>query len=161
MNLSLRLDNLRDAYRNGNITPRKLLLALREKAAALNPDYHLFIHLLSPEELEPFLTALEGADPESLPLYGVPFAIKDNIDLAGIPTTAACPAFAYVPKRSATVVEQLLALGAVPWGRPTSINSPPGSTAPAPPTAPVATACWRIIRRVARVPARRWRWPWV
>jgi len=117
MNLSLRLDNLRDAYRNGNITPRKLLLALREKAAALNPDYHLFIHLLSPEELEPFLTALEGADPESLPLYGVPFAIKDNIDLAGIPTTAACPAFAYVPKRSATVVEQLLALGAVPLGK--------------------------------------------
>jgi len=117
MNLSLRLDNLRDAYRNGNITPRKLLLALREKAAALNPDYHLFIHLLSPEELEPFLTALEGADPESLPLYGVPFVIKDNIDLAGIPTTAACPAFAYVPKRSATVVEQLLALGAVPLGK--------------------------------------------
>ena len=38
MKISLRLDNLRDAYRNGNITPRKLLLALREKAAALNPD---------------------------------------------------------------------------------------------------------------------------
>ncbi|MCL6700650.1 allophanate hydrolase [Pseudomonas sp. T1.Ur] len=117
MNLSLRLDNLRDAYRNGNITPRKLLLALREKAAALNPDYHLFIHLLSPEEMEPYLTALESRAPDSLPLYGVPFAIKDNIDLAGIPTTAACPAFAYVPKRSATVVEQLLALGAVPLGK--------------------------------------------
>lgn len=117
MNLSLRLDNLRDAYRNGETTPRELLLALREKAAALNPDYHLFIHLLSPEELEPYLTALESRDLESLPLYGVPFAIKDNIDLAGIPTTAACPAFAYVPQRSATVVEQLLALGAIPLGK--------------------------------------------
>jgi allophanate hydrolase len=117
MNLSLRLDHLRDAYRSGETTLRELLLALREKAAALNPDYHLFIHLLSPEELEPYLTALESRDLESLPLYGVPFAIKDNIDLAGIPTTAACPAFAYVPQRSATVVEQLLALGAVPLGK--------------------------------------------
>jgi allophanate hydrolase len=60
---------------------------------------------------------LESRDLESLPLYGVPFAIKDNIDLAGIPTTAACPAFAYVPQCSATVVEQLLALGAIPLGK--------------------------------------------
>ncbi len=117
MNLSLRLDDLRTTYRNGELTPRQLLLGLREKAAALNPDYHLFIHLLTAEELEPYLTALESRDLESLPLYGVPFAIKDNIDLAGIPTTAACPAFAYVPPRSATIVEQLLALGAIPLGK--------------------------------------------
>ncbi|UIN52540.1 allophanate hydrolase [Pseudomonas kribbensis] len=115
--MNLQLDALRQAYRDGQTTPRKLLLALREKAAALNPDYHLFIHLLSVEELEPYLASLDGRDPESLPLYGVPFAIKDNIDLAGVPTTAACPAFAYVPERSATIVEQLLALGAIPLGK--------------------------------------------
>lgn len=117
MTPSLRLDDLRDAYRSGELIPRNLLLSLREKAAALNPDYHLFIHLLTPEELEPYLVALEGQDLENLPLYGVPFAIKDNIDLAGIPTTAACPAFSYVPQRSATLVEQLLALGAIPLGK--------------------------------------------
>ncbi|ANI61985.1 allophanate hydrolase [Pseudomonas sp. GR 6-02] len=117
MNINLQLDALRNAYRDGHITPRQLLPSLREKAAALNPDYHLFIHLLSAEELEPYLAALDGRDPDSLPLYGVPFAIKDNIDLAGIPTTAACPAFAYVPERSATIVEQLLALGAIPLGK--------------------------------------------
>jgi allophanate hydrolase len=117
MNINLQLDALRNAYRDGSTTPRQLLLNLREKAAALNPDYHLFIHLLSVEELEPYLAALDGRDPGSLPLYGVPFAIKDNIDLAGIPTTAACPAFAYVPERSATIVEQLLALGAIPLGK--------------------------------------------
>ncbi|MGE7965775.1 allophanate hydrolase [Pseudomonas sp. NPDC089918] len=117
MNINLQLDALRNAYRDSSTTPRQLLLNLREKAAALNPDYHLFIHLLSVEELEPYLAALDGRDPGSLPLYGVPFAIKDNIDLAGIPTTAACPAFAYVPERSATVVEQLLALGAIPLGK--------------------------------------------
>lgn len=115
--MNLQLDALRQAYRNGDTTPRQLLLQLREKAAALNPDYHLFIHLLSVDELEPYLAALDGRDLDSLPLYGVPFAIKDNIDLAGIPTTAACPAFAYVPQQSATIVEQLLALGAIPLGK--------------------------------------------
>jgi allophanate hydrolase len=117
MNINLQLDALRNAYRDGHTTPRQLLPSLREKAAALNPDYHLFIHLLTVEELEPYLSALDERDPASLPLYGVPFAIKDNIDLAGIPTTAACPAFAYVPERSATIVEQLLALGAIPLGK--------------------------------------------
>ncbi|TDV37699.1 allophanate hydrolase [Pseudomonas helmanticensis] len=115
--MNLQLDVLRLAYRNGDTTPRQLLLKLREKAAALNPDYHLFIHLLSVAELEPYLAALDGRDLDSLPLYGVPFAIKDNIDLAGIPTTAACPDFAYVPERSATIVEQLIALGAIPLGK--------------------------------------------
>ncbi|MET0745223.1 MAG: allophanate hydrolase [Microvirga sp.] len=52
-----------------------------------------------------------------LPLYGVPFAVKDNIDVAGLPTTAACPAFAYQPERSATVVDRLVAAGAIPIGK--------------------------------------------
>jgi allophanate hydrolase len=115
--MNLQLDNLRNAYLSGDTTPRELLLQLREKAAQLNPDYHLFIHLLSVAELEPYLAALDAREPSELPLFGVPFAIKDNIDLAGIPTTAACPAFAYVPPRSATIVEQLIALGAVPLGK--------------------------------------------
>lgn len=117
MTQDLRLDTLRAAYSSGQLQPRELILRLRDKAAALNPDYHLFIHLLSDAELEPYLSALEGRSVAELPLYGVPFAIKDNIDLAGIETTAACPAFAYTPQRSATVVEQLLALGAVPLGK--------------------------------------------
>ncbi|QLG91766.1 allophanate hydrolase [Pseudomonas yamanorum] len=115
--MNLQLDNLRSAYLSGDTTPRQLLLQLREKAEQLNPDYHLFIHLLSLEALEPYLAALEDQEISELPLFGVPFAIKDNIDLAGIPTTAACPAFAYTPERSATIVEQLIALGAVPLGK--------------------------------------------
>jgi len=54
---------------------------------------------------------------EMLPLAGVPFAVKDNIDVYGLETTAACPAFAYRPARSATVVERLLAAGAIPIGK--------------------------------------------
>ncbi|WP_122413845.1 allophanate hydrolase [Pseudomonas viridiflava] len=113
----LRLDSVRAAYQSGTLSPRQLILALQEKAAELNPGYHLFIHLLSPDELEPYLVALESRELKDLPLYGVPFAIKDNIDLAGIPTTAACPDYTYTPERSATIVEQLMALGAVPMGK--------------------------------------------
>ncbi|MEB0220055.1 allophanate hydrolase [Pseudomonas sp. AB12(2023)] len=115
--IDLRLDKVRAAYQTGALTPRQLVFALREKATALNPTYHLFIHLLSIAELEPYLAALESRNLKDLPLYGVPFAIKDNIDLAGIPTTAACPAFAYTPDTSATIVEQLIALGAIPMGK--------------------------------------------
>src|SRR3990167_787294 len=113
----LRLGSLKTAYEGGNLSPRQLIAALRDQAAALNPKFNLFIHLLTVEQLEPYLAALDGISPAELPLYGVPFAIKDNIDLAGIPTTAACPAFAYTPEHSATIVEQLLALGAVPLGK--------------------------------------------
>ncbi|MDP2243227.1 allophanate hydrolase [Pseudomonas sp.] len=113
----LRLDAVKAAYQAGSTTPRQLIAALREQAAALNPEFNLFIHLLTAQELEPYLAALDGKSVAELPLYGVPFAIKDNIDLAGIPTTAACPAFAYTPEQSATLVEQLIALGAVPLGK--------------------------------------------
>jgi allophanate hydrolase len=51
------------------------------------------------------------------PLAGLTFAIKDNIDLAGLPTTAGCPAYAYQPERSATVVERLMNAGAIPIGK--------------------------------------------
>jgi allophanate hydrolase len=66
------------------------------------------------------LDAAAQADPGlvgRLPLFGIPFAVKDNIDVAGMPTTAACPAFAYAPVQSAPVVERLVAAGAVLIGK--------------------------------------------
>ena len=56
-------------------------------------------------------------DPASLPLWGIPFAVKDNIDVAGLPTTAACPAFAYNPAMDATVIAKLKAAGAIVIGK--------------------------------------------
>ena len=60
---------------------------------------------------------LQAEGPEGKPLWGVPFVVKDNIDVAGLPTTAACPAFAYTPARSAYVVERLEAAGAIPLAK--------------------------------------------
>ncbi|MCU1719149.1 allophanate hydrolase [Pseudomonas sp. 5P_3.1_Bac2] len=117
LKFDLRLEALAASYASGELRPRQLIRQLRDQALALNPQYHLFINVLSEAELEPYLAALDRLNPADLPLYGVPFAIKDNIDLAGIATTAACPEFAYVPKQSATLVEQLIALGAVPIGK--------------------------------------------
>lgn len=113
----LRLSMLRSAYRDGRLTPRKLVAELLGKANALNPEFNLFIHLLTESEVAPYLDWLEKQDFERLPLYGVPFAIKDNIDLAGVPTTAACPDFAYTPEESATLVSRLISLGAIPIGK--------------------------------------------
>nr|WP_279114114.1 allophanate hydrolase [Enterobacter soli] len=113
----LRFDVLAQVYSEGRYTPREVITTLRERALALNPEFNAFIYVLTPAELEPYLAALEEADPASLPLYGIPFAIKDNIDLAGVETTAACPAFAYRAQDDATIVAQLIALGAVPLGK--------------------------------------------
>ena len=111
----LSIDGLTDAYRRGDFTPRQLLeQLLRDCAGSDNP---VWIQRLSAAQLEPYLAALEGRGPDQLPLYGVPFAIKDNIDLAGIATTAACPDFAYTPAESAAVVQRLVAAGAIPLGK--------------------------------------------
>jgi allophanate hydrolase len=66
------------------------------------------------------LDALAATDPdviERMPLFGIPFAVKDNIDVAGVPTTAGCPAFAYTPRETAPVVATLLAAGAILVGK--------------------------------------------
>jgi allophanate hydrolase len=112
----LSVAGLRAAYRSGALTPRALVKSLLARIDETR-EHNAWIHVLDEAALEPWLAALERGTPDTLPLYGIPFAIKDNIDLAGVPTTAACPAFAYTPERSAHVVERLLAAGALPIGK--------------------------------------------
>ena len=81
-------------------------------------DPALFITLRpKAEALAEAEAALQEEGPDGKPLFGVPFAVKDNIDVAGLPTTAACPAFAYTPERSAFVVERLERAGAIVIGK--------------------------------------------
>ncbi|MGI9218043.1 MAG: allophanate hydrolase [Hydrogenophaga sp.] len=115
--LSFDLASLRAAYAAG--TPVRAVIAEAMRRCATDEN-NAFIHRLTDAEIEPYVERLEsadGVDPASLPLYGVPFAIKDNIDLAHIPTTAGCPEYAYTPGESAFLVQQLIAAGAVPLGK--------------------------------------------
>ena len=113
---NLSLPALREAYLTGDLTPRVLISRVAAQARAQS-EYNAWIYLLEESELEPYLSNLDAHTADSLPLFGVPFAIKDNIDLAGVPTTAACPDFAYTPAESATVVKALIDAGAVPLGK--------------------------------------------
>lgn len=112
--MNLTITALKAAYQSESITPESLFAELRVKAESLK---NVWIHLLSESEIQPYIEALKSKSPTECPLWGIPFAIKDNIDLAGIPTTAACPEFSYVPEKSAHVVEQLIAAGAIPLGK--------------------------------------------
>lgn len=114
--INLTIPALHAAYAAGKLTPQTVLAHIRERSQAY-ADYNIWIHLLSEAELAPYLDALADKPLASHPLWGVPFAIKDNIDLAGIPTTAGCEAFRHLPTESATVVQQLIAAGAIPVGK--------------------------------------------
>jgi allophanate hydrolase len=114
--LDLRIPTLRERYLNGTLTPTQLVTALDAAMGSEDPR-HIWIRRLTLAEMLDAAKALEGRDLAELPLYGIPFAIKDNIDLAGFPTTAACPDYAYTPEHSATVVAKLIAAGAIPVGK--------------------------------------------
>ncbi len=103
------------AYSAGKLTPKAVLTQRLSEARA--DKNNCWIECISNEQLENFLKALHNKSVEELPLYGIPFAIKDNIDLAGLPTTAGCREYAYTPTDSAFVVQKLIAAGAVPIGK--------------------------------------------
>ncbi|HSH12171.1 MAG TPA: allophanate hydrolase, partial [Desulfurivibrionaceae bacterium] len=113
---TLDLDALGQAYRAGSLTPALLVETLLKRAQAY--DHHnIWIHRATAKELAPYLDRLADHRPEDLPLYGVPFVVKDNIDVAGMPTTAGCEAFRYVPDEHAAVVAALVEAGAIPLGK--------------------------------------------
>src|SRR5664280_341937 len=115
--VKLDLGSLRELYKSGAATPSDVIAALYDRMGA-QPLAPVWISVVPREKALARARKLER-DPVGpvRPLYGVPFAIKDNIDLAGLPTTAACPAYAYRPGHSATVVQSLVDAGAIPVGK--------------------------------------------
>ena len=105
---------LQKGYREKGFSPVDVVREVYQRIER-SSDNPIWIHLI------PQSNALRSAEmlanDTDKPLYGIPFAVKDNIDVAGIPTTAGCPAFSYVPKVTATVVERLLDAGAILIGK--------------------------------------------
>jgi allophanate hydrolase len=104
------------AHRAGTLTPAQTVARTYQRIRDHN-DPAIFISLRDEKDAIAEAEALTKKDAAGLPLYGVPFAVKDNIDALGLPTTAACPAFSYTPAHDATAVARLRAAGAIMIGK--------------------------------------------
>ncbi|HEC73019.1 MAG TPA: allophanate hydrolase [Methylophaga aminisulfidivorans] len=114
--INLTIPALHKAYKQGELSPEQMVVHVLELAKQYL-EHNIWIRLFTRAEIQPYLDALKNADIADKPLYGIPFAIKDNIDLAGFPVTAGCEAYAYTPEKSAFVVQQLIDAGAIPIGK--------------------------------------------
>ena len=104
------------AYRSGAATPADIVARAFARIRA-HDDPAIFITLREEADVASEARALMRAGDTALPLFSIPVAIKDNIDVEGLPTTAGCPAFLYRPRRDATAVARLRAAGALILGK--------------------------------------------
>lgn len=107
---------LKTQYMKGELTPLEVVSQILERVKE-HERYNIWIEAPKIENLLLYIEALGEPDFESRPLWGIPFAVKDNIDLKGYPTTAACPDYSYIPEESAAVPARLIEAGAVPLGK--------------------------------------------
>ncbi len=113
----LTLAGLRSLYQTGETTPVDVVQSVLDRINA-STDKAIWISLRTRDDLMREATDLLATGPaDDKPLWGIPFAAKDNIDFAGLPVTAACPAFAYEPEVDAFAVERLRAAGALLIGK--------------------------------------------
>ena len=106
---------LHAAYAEGK-QPAEVVSEVYRRIAAVD-DPGIFINLLPESSVLASATDLGQFDPTAKPLWGIPFAVKDNIDVASIPTTAGCPSYAYTPDETAFAVRRLLDAGAILIGK--------------------------------------------
>jgi allophanate hydrolase len=105
-----------DAYRSGAVTPADIVARSFARIRA-HDDPAIFIALREEVDVLADAKAIAGGAAKTLPLYGIPVAVKDNIDVKGLPTTAACPAYSYRPNKDATCVARLREAGALILGK--------------------------------------------
>jgi allophanate hydrolase len=115
MHLAETVASIVDSHRSGAAKPSDTLARCYDRIRAY-ADEALFIALRAEADAIAEVNALDGKSGD-LPLYGVPVAVKDNIDVKGLPTTAACPAFSYHAKEDATAVARLRRAGAIVIGK--------------------------------------------
>lgn len=107
---------LREMYREQLLTPEDLIKEIIDRVIE-DADMNIWIVPPAMEHITIYLERLKMMDPASSPLWGIPFAIKDNIDLRGVATTAGCPEFTYLPDEHAVIVNRMINAGAIPIGK--------------------------------------------
>lgn len=117
--IELDLARLKSDYADGTLTPSAVIDTIFDRIAQRGDD-GVWISKVQRDDALAEARRLEGlpaAERARLPLWGVPFSLKDCIDVAGLPTTSACPGFSYMPGQSSPAVERLLAAGAILIGK--------------------------------------------
>ena len=111
----LSLQHLGLQYKSGTARPEDLIRLIYDRIRAAGDD-HVWIYLVPEEAALKCARELSAWSP-GRPLFGIPFAVKDNFDVEGLPTTAGCPAFSHVPQRTASAVQKAVEAGAILIGK--------------------------------------------
>ena len=157
---SLQASVLRHGFVSGELTVEAVLEEVFDRIAARGDDA-VWIHLVDRAEVLAAARGLAARFPRTdlPPLYGLPFAVKDNVDVAGLPTTAACPEFAYIASETAQVVQRVLDAGAILVGKTNLDQFATGLSARAPRTGSSGTRSTRQSSPGAPARGRPSRWP--
>lgn len=116
--ISVDFESLKNAYRTGTLQPVDVVREVYRRIRSSGEDF-VWTYLIPEQESIAAAQAIARRGSEHLPLFGLPFAVKDNIHVAGLPTTASCPAYTHHPAKTATVVRKLLDAGAILIGKNT------------------------------------------
>ncbi|RPG59761.1 MAG: allophanate hydrolase, partial [Flavobacteriales bacterium TMED191] len=101
---------LHRGYSRGDWVPRDVIKEVYKRISAQGKNF-VWEYLVPEEEALSVADRLGDKFSSGLPLFGIPFSVKDNIHVEGMPTSASCPAYAHLPDETAPVVRQLLAAG--------------------------------------------------
>lgn len=115
-NIDFSISGLKSLYQNKEITIAEVIEEVLARIDASDQP-NVWISRLTRDQLMIYADRLRKIPDDTLPLYGIPFAIKDNIDLLELPTSCGCPAFSYQPQANSTVVQHLIDAGAIPIGK--------------------------------------------
>ncbi len=110
------LSNLRQQYATGKCSPTEVVEAIIAEIET-RADDGIWTYTVPKKQLRSHIATLENTPAEQLPLWGIPFSVKDCIDIAGLPTSAGCPGFVYIATQTNPAVQHLLDAGAILIGK--------------------------------------------